>query len=155
MFERDYLMRIFLQFAEAIRRSWTRAGKERNPRAAADMLETAIGDAAEIDGSTLLSLAPESMAGVLQVSGVDPRVIEYIARSLLLTSGYLRDAGEDELAQLREAQARSVATAYGIDLPATYAELVKLLDEADSEFSFKDEAENGILGLDIDEVFED
>ncbi len=155
MFERDYLMRIFLQFAEAIRRSWTRAGKDRNPRAAADMLETAIGDAAEIDGSTLLSLAPESMAGVLQVSGVDPRVIEYIARSLLLTSGYLRDAGEDELAQLREAQARSIAAAYGIDLPATYAELVKLLGEADSEFSFKDEAENGILGLDIDEVFED
>ena len=38
MLEQDYLMRIFLQFAEIIRRSWTKARKERDPRAAADLL---------------------------------------------------------------------------------------------------------------------
>lgn len=138
MFERDYLMRIFLQFAEAIRKSWTRAGKDGDPKAAANMLEQAIGDAAEIDGETLLSLAPESMAGVMQVSGVDSRVTEYIARSLLLASGYLRNAGDDSLADLRESQARAVASAYGIDLPGSFEELVQLLDETDEEFSFTD-----------------
>lgn len=138
MFERDYLMRIFLQFAEAIRKSWTRAGKDGDPKAAANMLEQAIGDAAEIDGETLLSLAPESMAGVMQVSGVDSRVTEYIARSLLLASGYLRNAGDDGLADLRESQARAVASAYGIDLPGSFEELVQLLDETDEEFSFAD-----------------
>ena len=60
MLEQDYLMRIFLQFAEIIRRSWTKARKEKDPRAAADMLEDAVGEATEIDGGVLLSLSPES-----------------------------------------------------------------------------------------------
>ncbi len=153
MFEQDYLMRIFLQFAEIIRRSWTKAGKERDPKSAANMLEDAVGEATEIDGATLLSLSPESMAGIMQVSGIDPRVTEYIARSLLLASGYLRDAGEFDLADLREAQARAVAQAYGIELPESLEELVALLDAADEEFSFKGEAESGMLGLDFEEVF--
>ena len=89
MLEQDYLMRILLQFAEAIRRSWSRAVEDRDPRDAANMLERAVGDATDIDGATLLSLSPESIASVMQVSGVDPRVSEYIARSLLLASGCL------------------------------------------------------------------
>ena len=93
MLEQDYLMRILLQFAEAIRRSWARSVEDRDPRDAANMLERAIGDATDIDGATLLSLSPESIASVMQVSGVDPRVSEYIARSLLLASGYLAEAG--------------------------------------------------------------
>ena len=103
MLEQDYLMRILLQFAEAIRRSWSRAVEDRDPRDAANMLERAVGDATDIDGATLLSLSPESIASVMQVSGVDPRVSEYIARSLLLASGYLGEAGEHELAALRAA----------------------------------------------------
>lgn len=64
-------MRILLQFAEAIRRSWSRAVEDRDPRDAANMLERAVGDATDIDGATLLSLSPESIASVMQVSGVD------------------------------------------------------------------------------------
>ena len=52
----------------------------------------------------------------MQISGVDPRVTEYIARSLLLASGYLREAGEFELAAVREAQARAIAAEYGFEL---------------------------------------
>ena len=79
MFEQDYLMRLLVQFMEAMRRSIERADDGRDPAAAADMLENAIGDATDLDGSMLLSLAPESMASVLQVSGVDPHVTEYVA----------------------------------------------------------------------------
>ena len=79
MFEQDYLMRLLMQFMEAMRRSIERADDGRDPAAAADMLENAIGDATDLDGSMLLSLAPESMASVLQVSGVDPHVTEYVA----------------------------------------------------------------------------
>ena len=79
MLEQDYLMRILLQFAEAIRRSWARSVEDRDPRDAANMLERAIGDATDIDGATLLSLSPESIASVMQVSGVDPRVSEYLS----------------------------------------------------------------------------
>ena len=86
MFEQDYLMRLLMQFMEAMRRSIERADDGRDPAAAADMLENAIGDATDLDGSMLLSLAPESMATVLQVSGVDPHVTEYVANSLQLES---------------------------------------------------------------------
>ena len=146
MLEQDYLMRILLQFAEAIRRSWSRAVEDRDPRDAAHMLEDAVGEATDIDGATLLSLSPESIASVMQVSGVDPRVTEYIARSLLLASGYLHEAGEHELAALREQQARALAQAYDHDLPDTPEELAMLLDEADAELAREADSAMDVLG---------
>lgn len=116
MFEQDYLMRLLMQFMEAMRRSIERADDGRDPAAAADMLENAIGDATDLDGSMLLSLAPESMATVLQVSGVDPHVIEYVANSLQLESEFLRSAGNDELAEVRAGQVQALASAYGFEL---------------------------------------
>lgn len=133
MLEQDYLMRILLQFAEIIRRSWTKAEEERDPRRAADMLEDAVGEAVDMDGAALLSLAPDSVASVVQVSGVDPRVVDYVAHSLLLASGYLRDAGERDLADLRERQARALADAYGLDLPDDPEDAMRLLDEVDDD----------------------
>ena len=93
-----------------------KANGKLDPASAAEMLETAVGEATELDGGVLLSLAPESIASILQVSGTDPRVIEYIARSLLLESRYLDDAGQNEKAALRASQAHALAEAYGIDL---------------------------------------
>lgn len=116
MFEQDYLMLLLMQFMEAMRRSIERADDGRDPAAAADMLETAIGDATDLDGSMLLSLAPESMASVLQVSGVDPHVTEYVANSLELEAEFLRSAGNEALAEVRAGQARAVATAYGFEV---------------------------------------
>ena len=57
--------------------------------------------------------SPESIASVMQVSGTDPRVTEYVARTLLLASGYLREANEQALADLRAQQAHAIAEAYG------------------------------------------
>ena len=113
MLQQDYLVRMLTMFAEAIRRSLEKS-RDRDPRGAAEMLEAAIGDATDIDGSVLLSLTPESIASIMMVSGVDPRVTEYIARSLKLEATYLADAGEAELAQLRSEQADAVAAAYGL-----------------------------------------
>lgn len=126
MLERDYIMKIVALFAEAVRRSWLVSNKDDDPSGAAEMLEAAIGDATEIDGSVLLSLDPQSIAGILQVSGTDPHVVGYVARSLILASHYLQEAGQGELALLRERQARALADAYDIDLPdAPYdAELI-------------------------------
>ena len=71
----------------------------------------------------------------MQISGVDPRVTEYIARSLLLASGYLREAGEFELAAVREGQARAIAAEYGFELPASPEDLALLMDEVDAELA--------------------
>ena len=137
MLEQDYLMRILLQFAEAIRRSWARSVEDRDPRDAANMLERAIGDATDIDGATLLSLSPES---------------EYIARSLLLASGYLAEAGEGDLSALRAEQARALAEAYDLDLPDTPEELATLLDEADAALAKDAESTMDVLGYGTEPV---
>lgn len=130
MLERDYLVRMLVQFAQAIRQSMQKAAGDRDPRAAADMLEAAVAEATDIDGGVLLSLAPKSIAGVIQVSGTDPRVTAYIARSLLLASTYLHEAGDHGLADIRAAQARAIADAYAFDLPDDPRD-VSDLEEAD------------------------
>lgn len=129
MFQQDYLMRLFMQLAEGIRKSIRRAVDEKDPEAAADMLEATVGEATELDGAVLLSLAPESIAAVVQVSGTDPRAVEYICRSLLLEADYLREAGKDDKAELRSQQAYALADAYGIDL-----ETVELDEDSFEDF---------------------
>ena len=103
MFEQDYLMRIIAQLLGAIRRSMERAAGEEDPDGAASALDMALGDATDLDGEALLSLAPESLASVLQVSGVDPHLTEYIARSLMLSGRYHGEAGRPDVAELRQA----------------------------------------------------
>ena len=117
MLEQDYLMKLILQFFRGMVRSWELKEEKDDPELAADMLETAIGTATEMDGAVLLSLSPDSIAQVLRVSGTDPNVVEFVARGLLLESVYLSEAGNDELANVRAAQARALANDYGFELP--------------------------------------
>ena len=116
MFEQDYLMRMILQLVEGIRRSMELSKQKNDPSAAAEMLEATIGQATDIDGTVLLSHAPESIADILQVSGTDPGVVEFVSRSMLLESQYLLEAGDASMAQLRAAQARALADSYGFEL---------------------------------------
>lgn len=116
MFERDYLLKLFTDLAQAIMRSLHVVTEERDPQSAADMLDVAIGDAVGIDAATLLSLSPESIAQIMQVSGTDPGVTEYVARSMMLSASYRASAGEAGLSELRAQQAQAVASAYGHDI---------------------------------------
>jgi hypothetical protein len=113
MYEQDYLMRIIAQLLGAIRRSMERAAGEQNPEEAARLLDAAIGEATELDGEALLSLAPESLGAILSVSGIDPRVVEHVVRSLMLSSRYYHEAGNDVMSALREGQAKELALAFG------------------------------------------
>ena len=115
MLQRDYLVQLITQFIEAIIRSRTVAGKEDNPLLAADLLEAAVEQALDMDGVALLSLAPESFAAILSVSGVDPALIEYIAHALQQESEYLEQAESHELAQLRLLQAQALFDTYGLN----------------------------------------
>ena len=117
MFEQDYLVHLLLQFFRGLMRANELRHEKDDPQAAADLLESAIGSAVEMDGATLLSLAPDSIATVMQVSGIDPDVTQFVARSLLLESVYLADAGNFELSGIRAGQARAIAEQYGFGLP--------------------------------------
>ncbi|WP_165043583.1 hypothetical protein [Adlercreutzia sp. ZJ138] len=128
MFEQDYLMRLITQFFAAIARSMRVSTDERDPKRAAESLETAIGEATDIDAAVLLSLAPESIAAVMKVSGVDPQVTGYVARGLLLEARYLCEAGDHALAAVRSGQAYAIAEAYGFELGENSVN--ELIDEA-------------------------
>lgn len=136
MFERDYLMRIIAELGAAIRRSIDRAQSDRDPSDAATMLDAAIGAATDLDGAALLSLSPDSIASVLQVSGTDPAVTEHLCRSLLLAGRYYAESGNAALASLREGQARAVAEAYGHNLDES-------MGDPDAVLAFLDEGDNG------------
>lgn len=132
MFEQDYLVRMLIELAAAIRKSFERSiGKKDNDGAAAT-LENSIGEATDLDGSVLLSLSPESIASVLKVANTDPRVIIYIAHSMQLQSYYLKKAGKFDVADLREKQAFALADAYNFDLPEN-------IDDIDNEDFNEDE----------------
>ena len=76
----------------------------------------------------------------------------YIARSLLLASGYLAEAGEGDLSALRAEQARALAEAYDLDLPDTPEELATLLDEADAALAKDAESTMDVLGYGTEPV---
>ena len=60
----------------------------------------------------LLSLGPESIDSVMQLSGVDPRVAGYIAYSLQLEANYLRQVHNNTLAGVRQQQAEAIAEVF-------------------------------------------
>lgn len=132
MFEQDYLMKLLLAFYQAMFKSLRRVmDEDEDPQEAADTLDEVVGNAVGMDGKSLLSLAPESITGVLQVSGTDPRVTEFVARSLLLSSSYLTQAGQTALASLRAQQARAIADTYGFELPDDPTQLDDLRELAE------------------------
>ena len=86
-----------------------------------------------MDATTLLALAPDSTAQIMRVSGIDPNVTQFVARSLLLESVYLEEAGNNALSALRAGQARAIAAEYGFDLPddpADFDAITEGLEEA-------------------------
>ena len=143
MLEQDYLVRMLVQFFQAMNRAAERAENKEHPdpQMAADMLETAVGEAVEMDGAALLSLSPDSIAQVMRVTGVDPNVTQFVARSMLLESVYLSDARQTALAAIRAAQARAIAEEYGFDLPedpSDFDAITEGLEEAALEGGFQD-----------------
>ena len=133
MLEQDYLMRMLLQFFKAIIRSDEMIHEGKRPQDAADTLEDAIGNATEMDGAALLSLSPESIAQIMRVTGIDPNVTQFVARSMLLESVYLHEANEHGLANIRALQARAIAKEYGFELPpdpADFDSITQGLEEA-------------------------
>lgn len=129
MYQSDYLMRMFLALATAIRDSIVRARGGDDLEGATEMLEHAFGQATDFDGSLLLRMAPESMVAMLQTSDTDPKLMGYLSRTLLLESQYLFQMHEDDLAALRRAQAMALSDAYGLGVDDA-----SVSDEALDEF---------------------
>jgi hypothetical protein len=138
MLQQDYLMNMIWQFVEGMRRSIAKGGTD--PAKAAASLENAVAQSMDMDAELLLGLQPESFASILQVSGTDERVVEYIVRSLVLEAHYLEQADAQQMADLRHGQALALAQAYGIQAPEKGVipddeDLEAILEEEGIEFS--------------------
>lgn len=129
MITEDYLMRMLLAFFQAIMNARSRAVNDKDKLGAAEMLENAVGEASELDTGTLLSMSPESIANILSVTGCDANVTEFMARSLMQAAEYRREAGDVETANLREDQARAIASAYGHDLTISIDEFMQNFED--------------------------
>ena len=116
MFEKDYLSRQIALLIEAILHTITKEKIKKDPILASKNIDEAISEATEIDGAILLSLAPESFASILSVSGVEEDLVEYICRSLELSASYLAEGDNTQLADIRIEQARCLAKAYDLDI---------------------------------------
>ncbi len=131
MFERDYLVKMLVELAAAIRRALDKSREAKDLEGACDILENSITSSTDLDGAVLMTLAPESIASVLQVANTDPRVVIYVAHSMQLQAHYLRQLNNTAVADLREKQANALAKAYNFELP-------KNIEEVDDEL-FNDE----------------
>lgn len=131
MFERDYLVKMLVELAAAIRRALDKSREANDLEGACDILENSITSSTDLDGAVLMTLAPESIASVLQVANTDPRVVIYVAHSMKLQAHYLRQLNNTAVADLREKQANALAKAYNFELPNN-------IEEVDDEL-FNDE----------------
>ena len=116
MLHQGYIVRMRTDLAAAVMRSINRQTEQRDPEGSARMLEAAVGEAVAMDGAAFLSLSPDSIASIMQVTATDPQVSEYVARTVMLASIYLDEAGDQDMASLRRSQALAIANAYGHDL---------------------------------------
>lgn len=116
MFQNDYLMRIIMQFVQALQRALRSQQASLSERAAD--LEQVIGDAVNIDPRLLLSTDPESLVSLLQLGDFDEQIGEYVLRSLFVEANLLDEAGQNDIADLRRAQADAIAQAYNLDVTA-------------------------------------
>ena len=113
MLQQDYLMRLIGMLIAGMQRNLIHQVK--TPARASDDLEEILSDALDLDMSTLLTLNPDSFSMVMSVSGVDPRVVEYVARTLVLQAWYLRQAGDEDTGDLRLRQAECLMSEYGME----------------------------------------
>ena len=114
MLEQDYILRLFQRLILGIQNA--RHRKNKDPRVAADMLEALISDAIGMNMQSMFALSGESFASVVHISGIDPRIVEFVVRSLMLESEYLKEASLTSRASLREEQARALAKLYNIEI---------------------------------------
>lgn len=124
MLHRDYILDLVEHFVTGITDAFRRAvGGE--PLALADA-EREIGDILELDPSTALSLAPDSLVTMMVLSGMGDSVASYVCYALDRLATLYERQGNEDAAGLRRLQAKAVAESYGCDPATPPAELASL-----------------------------
>ena len=115
MLHRDYLLEVIEQFVSTVSQALARALLERDLDAAVEV-EEAIAELVQLDPETAMSLAPESLVIMMQLSGTGDAVAGYAAYALNRLGDAYERMGDAELASMRRDQALAVADAFGADI---------------------------------------
>lgn len=124
MLQRDYILEIVGQFVEGVSDAFRRAVSG-DVTGAADV-ERQIGELLDLDASTALALAPDSLVMMMLLSGMGDSVASYVCYALERLSGLYEREGDEDLAGLRRIQARAVAESFSCDPADVPAELAAL-----------------------------
>lgn len=115
MLERDYILEVIETFVDTVAFSLRGAFIRHNP-AEAQQTEHALAELMDLDAKTAFSLSPESLVTMMHLSGIGDATASYVSYTL----GKLADAyermGEKNKGEVRRAQARAVAVAFGWQL---------------------------------------
>jgi hypothetical protein len=104
---------MILQLVEAIRRSLEK-GYE-SPEDEISKLESAIGDAMELEPELALNLEPQSLVSILDLGSFDENLGGYVVRALYYEATLLEEQGKAAVADLRKSQAAAIANKYHIE----------------------------------------
>lgn len=124
MLHRDYILDLVEHFVTGVTDAFRRAVSG-EPLALADA-EQEIGDILELDPSTALSLAPDSLVTMMILSGMGDSVASYVCYALDRLATLYERQGNEDTAGLRRLQARAVAESFGCDPATPPAELASL-----------------------------
>jgi len=128
---------MILQYLRFLRQALQQ--KHKDPREAAMDIEQQIGQAVNIDSSLLFSLSPDSMVAMLELSGYDQRLAEYMVRAMALNASLLEQAGFINQADLRRQQLEALILSFRLEIEA--AELTVEALEAFTESQIKEYGE--------------
>ncbi len=113
MLEKDYITRIIETFAKNIVRALHITLILENYEGVTE-IETAVGEALELDPKMLFALDPESFVTMMRLGGNAEALSDYVAYSLEGLADAYREAGDNDTSKLRRAQGRAVAAAFGV-----------------------------------------
>ena len=115
MLENDYIMRIILDLAMMIRKSW--GLPELDKEKFTDDIESAVGEAVGIDPKLFFSLEPDSAVAMMEMGDVDDDLAAYVTQAMFLEAKVLEGEGQVTAAHLRRKQAIAIARKYGTPIP--------------------------------------
>ena len=113
MLQRDYILEIVGQFVDGVSDAFRRVAA--GDVSGTDDVERQIGELLELDASTALALAPDSLVTMMVLSGMGDSVASYVCYALDRLARIYEGRGEDDLAGLRRLQAKAVAESFSCD----------------------------------------
>ena len=128
MLERDYILMVLSEFVRMVMEALRLAHYDHTPESF-EQVESAVSELVGLDPKTALTLSPDSLVQVMVLSGIGSTVAGHAAYTLDRLADEYEDAGYDEVAEVRRAQAEAIAESFGCDLNQVPQELTELDDE--------------------------